>query len=794
MKESTLSRRSLIKVGVGAAAGGLLSTTPLLSADVSGRDELPAMAGNDPGRIVEKDPLDYVNVLFGTASLDDPALIGNAPPLGEELYTGMVCAGAALPHGIDVSPVNKDISLSYPHGNLYSYIYPRRTMIGFSCIVEDMLVTPLVGDWTTPPDRVRYSSSYDKQSEQSTPGHYKVFLQDHGIHVDLTATALTGFLQFTFPRSDRATILFDLGPSKDSTLEIVGERTVQGRTDKGRTSFLAEFSKPFGSFGTFHRDPPAPGMVGADWFLLGLDKVSPSSRSESGTYTGCYLTFETTEAETVAVKITAAGNMDQARKTLQTESPGWDFEKISNDAREIWRAKLDAIEVKGGTEKQRTIFYSCLYHAFASPTMVARKGDGFLGLDNKPYVAEHDRYDLVPYWDTGRNQAILLTILEPEVKLDILRSQIEMARESGWMGTSFHGDHAVAMYLGDWERGTSFDYEAVYQYLYKNATDPKGPREKLAEYLQKGWIHDIIVEHPSPPYEGGNCGVSKTLEYCYDDYCLAMYAKKLGRDADARMFLARASNYRHVWDPKTQFMRGRTEDGSWIDPFYPTEPYYNFMYKESNAWQTTWFVPHDVNGLIAFMGGREAFVKRLDEFFTLPYKPRAIARDITGLIGQYCHGNEPDHHVPYLYNWAGAPWKTQELVRNILSSMYGSDKAGLGLAGMDDRGENSSWYVMSAMGFYPVDPARTEYILGSPLFDEITLRMGNGKKFRIIAKNNSGQNVYIQSASLNGEPLHRPWFSHSSLANGGELVLNMAATPNKSWGSAPEAAPPSMSA
>ena len=245
---------------------------------------------------------------------------------------------------------------------------------------------------------------------------------------------------------------------------------------------------------------------------------------------------------------------------------------------------------------------------------------------------------------------------------------------------------------------------------------------------------------------------------------------------------------------KTQFMRGRTEDGSWIDPFYPTEPYYNFMYKESNAWQTTWFVPHDVNGLIAFMGGREAFVKRLDEFFTLPYKPRAIARDITGLIGQYCHGNEPDHHVPYLYNWAGAPWRTQELVRNILSSMYGSDKAGLGLAGMDDRGENSSWYVMSAMGFYPVDPARTEYILGSPLFDEITLRMGNGKKFRIIAKNNSGQNVYIQSASLNGEPLHRPWFSHSSLANGGELVLNMAATPNKSWGSAPEAAPPSMSA
>jgi predicted alpha-1,2-mannosidase len=369
-----------------------------------------------------------------------------------------------------------------------------------------------------------------------------------------------------------------------------------------------------------------------------------------------------------------------------------------------------------------------------------------------------------------------------------------MARESGFMGTSFHGDHAVAMYLGDWERGLSFDHAAVYEYLYKNATDPRGPRAKLAEYLRRGWIHDDVPEHPSPPYEGGDCGVSKTLEYCYDDYCLSRYAQKLGREADARMFLSRATNYQHVWDAQTRFMRGRTEDGAWIAPFYPGEPYYNFMYKESTAWQTTWFVPHDVHGLMKLMGGRDAFVQRLDEFFTTPYKPRAIARDITGLIGQYCHGNEPDHHVPYLYAWGGAPWRTQELVRRILGCMYGSDRAGLGLAGMDDRGENTSWYVMSAMGFYPVDPARTEYILGSPLFDEITLHMGNGKDFKVVAKNNSERNVYIQSAVLNGEPLLRPWFPHASLAQGGELVLQMADVPNKSWGSGPEAAPPSMSA
>jgi predicted alpha-1,2-mannosidase len=274
-----------------------------------------------------------------------------------------------------------------------------------------------------------------------------------------------------------------------------------------------------------------------------------------------------------------------------------------------------------------------------------------------------------------------------------------------------------------------FVFIQVYEYLRKNATDPKGPRANLAEYLQRGWIHDIEVDNPSPPYDEGNAGVSKTLEYCYDDYCLAHYAKKLGKLDDYRMFLARAGNYKNLWDASTLLMRGRKPDGSWSTPFYPTEPYYNFMYKESNAWRSTWFVPHDVQGLINLMGGREAFVKRLNQFFTLPYEPKGVARDVTGMIGQYCHGNEPDHHAPFLYNWAGVPWKTQEAVRKIMQLMYGSDKDGLGLAGMDDQGENCSWYVLNAMGFYTVDPARAEYIIGSPIFDDVTVHLDNGKAF-----------------------------------------------------------------
>jgi predicted alpha-1,2-mannosidase len=791
----------MIKAGMGAAVVGLVTAnSPIqIEATESGSTE------NGTSRQVvqretanhhaphRKEPLDSVNVLFGVASLDDPELLGNAPPFGEELYTGMVCAGAALPHGIDVSPVNKDISLAYPHGNLYSYVYPRNTMTGFTSMVDDMLITPLVGDWTTPPDRVRQSSHYDKKTERSVPGHYSVFLEDHGIHVDLAATPLTGLFQFTFPKTNRATILIDLGPNKDSTLELVGDRTVRGRTRGGTVAFVAEFSKPFEIFGTFHRDPPAPGMIGVDWFLLGWDKVTPGSRSETGTFTGCFLTYKTKEAEAIQVKIAAASSFEQAQNTISAENPGWSINKLTSDAKEAWRGRLDAIQVKGGTERQREIFYSCLYHAFASPTMVARKGDQFKGLDKKSYTASHDRYDLVPYWDTGRNQVVLLTLLEPEVKLNILRSQHEMAQESGWMGTSFHGDHAVAMYLGDWERGLNYDYEGVYQYLYKNATDPAGPREFLAEYMKQGWIHDFLVDQPSPPYEGGNAGVSKTLEYCYDDYCMAMYAKKLGRMADSAMFLERAMNYKKVWDPSTGFMRGRTADGKWIEPFYPTEPYYNFMYKESTSAQISWFVPHDVQGLVQLMGGREAFVKKLDWFFSFPYKPKAIARDITGMIGQYCHGNEPDHQVPYLYNWVGAPWKTQELVRKIMKLMYGSDQAGLGLAGMDDKGENSAWYVMSAMGFYTVDPARAEYILGSPIFDEAVVRMGNGKIFTIAAKNNSESNLYIQSATLNGAPLNKPWFSHDAIANGGMLELKMGPAPNKNWAVTADCAPHSMS-
>jgi len=401
----------------------------------------------------------------------------------------------------------------------------------------------------------------------------------------------------------------------------------------------------------------------------------------------------------------------------------------------------------------------------------------------------------VPFWDTGRNQIALLMLLAPQLVQDIMRSELDRARERGYMNTSFHGDHAVFLYDGAWQRGIPFDYAAAYTYLRKNATDPNGPRGYLAEYMKNGWISDIVPpENPSPPYAGGKAGVATTLEYAWDDHALADIARRLGKTDDAEMFLRRAANYRHVFDPSVGFFRGRTADGTWITPFDPGEPYYNFMMKEASGWSTLWLVPHDVQGLIDLLGGRAAFNAKLDAFFSTPYRAKGICRDCTGMIGQYVQGNQPDQQAAYLYAWSGQPWKTQALIRRVLAELYGSDASGYGFPGMDDQGSTSSWYVLSAMGFYPVDPSSPDYIIGSPIFDRVRLHMAHGKIFEIQARNNSARNMYIQSATLNGKPWTKPWFSQGDIADGATLVLTMGPQPNKAWGADPHDAPRSMSA
>jgi predicted alpha-1,2-mannosidase len=736
-----------------------------------------------------KRPIDYVNALVGTAPLDQRKLIGNAPPPGEQLYSGFTSPAARLPHSsTELGPINANLDVSYPAGVRATYFYPNRTIYGFSTGTDDSpTLMPVVGDFTVPPERS--GSVYDKSREKASAGYYSVYLDDYRTQVEMTATDWTGIFRITFPSSQESNILLDLGRD-GGDVEVVGDNKLRGHTDNNRTYFVAEFSQPFQSFGTFKQDPPrSPNDP-----LIGFDDVNPDDRTISGNFAGAYLRFATTQGQQVLVKIASGPSYEAAEERLHTEQPGWAFDAVHRQAQEAWAKKLDAIEVKGGTAKQRELFYSCLYDSFYSPHLLARKGEEFTGHDGVVEKADYDRYGPVPLWDTGRNQIVLLTLLEPDTKVNILRSELDDARERGYMETSFHGDNAVFMYLGDWERGLNFDWNAVYEYLRKNAMDPAGPRGYLAEYIKQGWISDFIPKgNPSPPYAGGNAGAATTLEYSWDDYALALYAKKLVKTDDYNMFLKRAHNYQNVFDPSVGFIRGRTQDGKWISPFDPKEPYYNFMMKEASGWSTLWLVPHDVQGLENLLGGREKFAAKLDEFFSTPYTAKGICRDCTGVIGQYVQGNQPDQQAAYYYDWAGQPWKTQELTRKILAEMYGSDRYGLAFPGMDDQGSTSSWYVMSAMGFYPVDPSSPNYILGSPIFDETTLHMGNGHDLKIIAKNNSKRNMYIQSAMLDGKPWTKPWFSHADIANGGTLVLMMGAQPNKSWGSAPESAPPSMS-
>ncbi len=751
----------------------------------------------------QKAPVDWVNTLVGTAPLDKQELIGNAPPPGEELYTGMTSPAAVLPHGITyLGPINKNLDLSYPAGVGMSYNYLHRTMFGFTSGMPGLMVMPVVGPWTVPPERTE--SVYDRAKEKATPGYYGVYLEDFRVEAEMTATYWTGIFRFTFPKSEQSHILMDLG-LEGGDIEITDDHTVRGCAVRpipggvsgtymqgtARICFEAVFSKAFDRVGTFREIKPQ--QVNSDGFL-GENKVTPGGKAESGPYAGVYLDFSTSEGEQVLVKTAAAGSFEDAQKRLDAESPGWDFDGIHRQARDVWARLLNTVEIKGGTDHERTLFYSNFFHSFASPRLVARQGEPFRGFDGKTKTADYDRYGPVPFWDTGRDQLVLLTLVEPAVKVNILRSTLDQARETGFMQTSFHGDHAVWMYLGDWLRGIPFDYKAAYEYMFKNATTTtNGARPYLGEYLQKGFISDFIPKgDPSPPYWQGKAGAATTLEYCWDDASLSAFAKKLGKQDDYKMFRKQAYNYRNVFDSSVGFMRGRTSDGRWISPFDPQEPYYSFTMKEASAWSTLWLVPEDVNGLIGLLGGRDKFNAKLDEFFSTPYHPRGICRDCTGMIGQYVQGNQPDQQSAYYYDWSGQPWKTQALVRKILAQLYGSDKYGLGFPGMDDQGSTSSWYVLSAMGVFPVDPATENYEIGSPLFDEVTLHLGPGKDFIIQANNNSAANVYIQSATLNGKPLNRPWFTHTEIANGGKLVLNMGPEPNQSWGSAPDAAPPSM--
>lgn len=659
-----------------------------------------------------------------------------------------------------------------------------------------------------------FASEFDHDFETATPYYYQANLLTWGINAELTASPEAAYYRFTFPANAHSHLSISLGNGAELSVlsdhALQGSQKIDGAITKAvpsegetRQFFYVEFSRPMQSFQTWHGSS------------LSREKT------QSGNEIGYVSDSPSTSGEVVEVRVGISYiGAEQARRNLQREIPDWDFDGVKARARAVWNAALGGIATVGGTERQRTIFYTALYRSLLRMTDITEDGRYFSGFDHKVHDADgHDFYIDDGAWDTFRSLHPLQLLLEPRRQQDMIESYVRMYQQSGWM-PSFPsiageqavmiGHHASIFILDAYAKGyRDFDVAGAYEGMRKNALQAtmlpwrRGPLTALDKvYFDKGFFpalaHGEAETAPEVTVERRQA-VSVTLESSYDDWCVAQLAKALGKEKDAAYFSGLAHNYRNVFNPAIGFMAPKSADGKWIEPFDPRlgggqggRDYFT----EVDSWLYTFNVQHDVAGLINLMGGRTAFNSLLDRLFVEQYGTSKYSflgqfPDATGLIGLYAQGNEPSFHIPYLYDFSGQPWKTQRRVRQIMDVWYGDGP--LGIPGDDDGGATSSWYVLSAIGFYPVRPGSPEYEIGSPIFEKSVIRLGNGKDFIVVAHHVSARNKYIQSAQLNGKPLQRAWFRHSEIANGGTLVLEMGDHPNIAWGSDPQDAPPSMS-
>jgi hypothetical protein len=505
--------------------------------------------------------------------------------------------------------------------------------------------------------------------------------------------------------------------------------------------------------------------------------MTERSSEASGNNVKGYVRFLTGDGEAIYVRIgISAVSIEGARKNLQKEIPNFDFEGVKQRAENIWEKELNRIQVEGNNEDQKKIFYTALYHTMLTPNLFTDVDRKYIGMDKRVHIIKsYDYYTVFSLWDTFRAEHPLFTIIDQKRAGDFVKTLLAKYKEGNllpvWELASNEtwcmiGYHAVPVIFDAYMKGLrGYDAKTALEAM-KTSAEREQHGQKL--YRERGFI----------PADKENESVSKTLEYSYDDWCIAQLAKEIGNDEDYEKYNQRSLFYKNLFDKSTGFMRGKMSDGSWITPFEPKAV--TQQYTEANAYQYNFFVPHDIKGMIELHGGNENFVKKLDGLFEESDKLEGrFQPDISGLMGQYAHGNEPSHNFAYLYNYAGAPWKTQERVRGIMQELYTSKVDGL--CGNDDCGQMSAWYVFSAMGFYPVTPGLNTYAIGSPIFEKITINLENGKKFIIQAKNNSDQNKFIQIASLNGTDYEKSFITHEQIMNGGVMTFVMNETPNKAW-------------
>ncbi len=690
-------------------------------------------------------------------------------------------------------------------GNGWPYQYSRETIVGFLATHQPSAwmnnygafsLMPLTGLLQAAP--AERASHFSHASERALPYLYSVLLDAYKVNVEMTPSPRGGAFRFTFPKTEDAYVLLDAN-SGGGAVEIHAEsNTITGWNASGARNaanfaqyFVAVFDHPFARHGTFELPEDGQGRAVAGQAAA----IVAGELARSGNRVGAYAGFATKAGKSVTVRIgVSLIGIEQARRNLEQDMPEADFDGIASRAKAAWERQLSRIDVEGGTMAERRTFYTALYHTVQFPHMLEEIDASGKPVHWSPYdgkVHAGEMFADTGFWDTFRAEFPLLTIIEPKRDAGIIRAMLHAYDEGGFLPKwpnpgetnvmiATHGDSVIADAYAKGIR--DFDAGKAYAAVRKDATE-KGAggfeaRAGIEDYARLGYV----------PYDHGvRESVACTLEYAYDDFAVAQMAKALGHDGDYRLFIARSKNYRNLYDRSTGFMRGRKADGAWIEPFDPLA--WGGVYTEGNAWQWLWSAQQDIPGLIELMGGKAAFVDKLDALFTTTtaFKVGGYGQVIHEMTeskmedtGQYAHINEPVHHVAYLYDYAGQPWKTARWVHAIEDRLYRPGPAGW--LGDEDTGQMSAWYVFSALGFYPVNPGQPIYALGSPLFRRAVIHLENGKSFTVEAVRRAPTDIYVQSATLNGQPLERAWISHEEIAGGGVLEFRLGPRPNESWG------------
>ena len=726
-----------------------------------------------------KEYTDSVNVFIGTGG------------------HGHTFPGATLPHGmVQLSPDTRLFGWDACSG----YYYDDTSIMGFTHThlsgtgigdYGDILFMPVVGEkpliagTAENPDE-GYRSRFSHEQESARPGYYQVLLQDDSINVELTATLRAGLHRYTYPKTSDARLIVDMEPTihghqhpvtqirvvNDST--IAGMKYTVGWAKHHYVYFYAVFSSPF------------------DYKLYSGTEYQSDSTSVTVNTAKAVMSFRNLPADGRVLAKVGISSVDEegARLNVKAEIPNWDFEGVMKQANTAWNEALGKIDIETSDNDSRTVFYTSLYHAFIQPSLASDVDGRYRTMGHEiKQDASYTNYTVFSLWDTFRAAHPLYTIVTPEQNQAFIRSLLRKYDEGGILpkwelasnetGTMI-GYHAVSV-IADamMKKQCDFDVKKALEACIRSSVyDTTGVTPMMDRQILNGKLMPVSIKYKNElgyiPCDKVGGSVSQGLEFAYNDWLIAQMMKEHNRKDLYDKYMELSRNYRNYFDPETKLMRGRLSDGSWITPFDPASVQRPSNYVEGNAWQWAWFVPQDVEGLMELVGGQKSFEAHLDTLFTtsseLTGDPNAAA-DVTGMIGQYAHGNEPSHHIPYLYNYAGAPRKTQALVDHILRTLYHNDPNGL--SGNEDVGQMSAWYALSAMGFYSFCPGRPVYEIGRPIFDKVTIHLSNGKDFVIQAKNNSVENKYIRSMKLNGEDLAEPRFSHFDLMKGGELIFEI---------------------